>query len=129
MLFKNHVASLLAAAKEKNVEFISASYETVKDGQKLIVHPNTWNVDSDLVCGGMQTWLYRSYLKCFKWNRQSWRKSYDRPVDYDLQQRFYRTGVRMDCIRDIVFYNPPVEGTNTTGYAAAIAAERLNSVD
>jgi glycosyltransferase involved in cell wall biosynthesis len=125
VLYENHIEILLKAAKKDNFEFVSASYKTVKDGNELIVHPRKNNVNSDLICGGMQTWIYRSYLKCFKWNRHSWRKEFDRPVDYDIQQRFYRSGVKMGCINDVVFYNPPVEGTNTTGYQAAIVADNL----
>ena len=123
ILYENHIETLLKKAKKDDLEFVSASYKTVKDGNEIIVHPGKYNIDSDLVCGGMQTWLYRSYLRTFKWNRHSWRKKYDRPVDYDLQQRFYQSGVRMGHIHDVVYYNPPVEGTNTTGYKAAIMAE------
>tara|TARA_B100000780_G_C21126955_1_gene457745 strand:- start:6265 stop:7098 length:834 start_codon:yes stop_codon:yes gene_type:complete len=123
VIYDNHVETLLKAAKQDNLEFISASFKNNKDGKEFIVHPGKWNTDSDLVCGGMQTWMYRSYLKCFKWNRHAWRKSFDRPVDYDLQQRFYRSGVKMDYINDVVFYNPPVEGTNTTGYQAALLSD------
>jgi glycosyltransferase involved in cell wall biosynthesis len=119
ILYPNHIEILLKNAKEKKLEFISASYITVKDGLTIRVNPNKWNFNSELICGGMQTWLYRSYLRGFKWNRQSWRKINDKPVDYDLQQRFYQAGVRMGYINDVVYYNPPVEGTNTTGYKAA----------
>ena len=125
LLYKNHIETLLKAAGENDLEFVSASYKTVKDGKELIVHPDKWNIGSDLICGGMQTWLYKSYLRSFKWNRHSWRKTFDRPVDYDLQQRFYRAGVKMGHITEIVFYNPPVEGTNTTGYQAALEADKL----
>ena len=123
VLYPNHIEVLLRNAKEKNLEFISAAYKTVKDGKTIEVQPNTWNKDSALICGGMQTWLYRSYLRTFKWNRHSWRKKYDRPVDFDLQQRFFQSGLRMGYIHDVVYYNPPVEGTNSTGYKAAIIAE------
>ncbi len=125
VLYENHIEVLLRAAKKDNLEFVSASYKTVRDGNELIVHPGKSNIGSNLICGGMQTWIYRSYLKCFKWNRHSWRKKFDRPVDYDIQQRFYRSGVKMGHINDVVFYNPPVEGTNTTGYQAATIAENL----
>ncbi len=124
MLYEKHIETLLKAASENDLEFVSASYRTVKNGKDLIVHPDKWNIGSDLICGGMQTWLYKSYLQSFRWNRQSWRKTFDRPVDYDLQQRFYRSGVKMGHIREIVFYNPPVEGTNTTGYQAALEVEK-----
>jgi len=123
VLYANHVEILLRNAKQRDLEFVSAAYMTVKDGIQTEVQPSNWNHNSELICGGMQTWIYRSYLRCFKWNRHSWRKKYDRPVDYDLQQRFYQAGVRMGYINDVVYYNPPVEGTNTTGYKAAIMAE------
>jgi glycosyltransferase involved in cell wall biosynthesis len=120
ILYPNHVSTLIKAAKSQNLEFVSAAYETVKDGERITVGPRKLNVGSELVCGGMQTWLYRSYLRCFRWNRHSWRKAFDRPVDYDLQQRLFEAGVRMGNISDVVYFNPPVEGTNTTGYAAAL---------
>jgi glycosyltransferase involved in cell wall biosynthesis len=123
VLYPNHIKILLKKAKEKNLEFISGAYETIKDGKTIEVQPSKWNNNSELICGGMQTWLYRSYLRCFKWNRHSWRKKYDRPCDYDLQQRFYQSGVRMGHINEVVYFNPPVEGTNTTGYKAAIMVE------
>jgi glycosyltransferase involved in cell wall biosynthesis len=123
ILYPNHIEVLLRSAIEKNLEFISAAYTTVKDGKTIEVQPSTSNNHSELICGGMQTWLYRSYLRTFKWNRHSWRKKYDKPIDYDLKQRFYQCGVRMGFIHDVVSYNPPVEGTNTTGYKAAIMIE------
>jgi len=79
--------------------------------------------DNPCLIGGMQTWIYKSYLKFFKWNIDSWRKEWNRPVDYDLQIRFINAGVKFGHIFDVVYYNPPVEGTNTTGYEAAIIAE------
>lgn len=123
IMYPHHIETMLNNAKKYNLEFASASYEAIKDGKKIVVNPEKNNRDSDLVCGGMQTWIYRSYLRIFKWNRHSWRKSYDRPVDYDLQQRFYRCGVRMGYFSDIVYFNPAVEGTSTSGYQAAIEAE------
>jgi len=127
ILFPNHVETLLNNAIKMNVEFLSASYETVKQGKNLIVHPvNFGTEDNPCLIGGMQTWIYRSYLKFFKWNIDSWRKDWNRPVDYDLQLRFIDAGVKFGHINEIVYYNPPVEGTNTTGYEAALIADKLN---
>lgn len=80
----------------------------------------------DFVCGGMQTWMYRSYLKVFEWNIHAWRKLINRPVDYDLVLRFHSCGVKMSYIDDIVGLNPAVEGTQTVGYAAALQADKLD---
>jgi glycosyltransferase involved in cell wall biosynthesis len=126
ILLPNHLETLVNAAIELNVEFLSASYETVKNGETLIVKPTLFSENGkQAFIGGMQTWIYRSYLKCFKWNIHSWRKVWNRPVDYDLQLRFLKSGVRMGHIDEIVYYNPPVEGTNTTGYEAALLADKL----
>jgi glycosyltransferase involved in cell wall biosynthesis len=128
ILYDFHIETLLKNAIQRNLEFISAGYKTIKNGEELTVLPTKNNIESELVCGGMQTWLYRSYLRGFKWNRHSWRKETDKPIDYDLQQRFYRNGVRMGYINDVVYFNPPVEGTNTTGYIAAIQAEKRGKI-
>jgi glycosyltransferase involved in cell wall biosynthesis len=125
ILLPDHLEKLLNAALAHNVEFISASYETIKNGQKVIVNPSEFSVfGKNAYIGGMQTWMYKSYLKCFKWNIHSWRKSWNRPVDYDLQLRFLRSGVVMGHIEDVVYFNPAVEGTNTTGYEAALLADK-----
>lgn len=123
IMYPHHVEVLLKEVYKRNLEFISASYETIKDGRKLIVNPKPFEGCENLIIGGMQTWLYRSYLKKFKWNIDSWRKTWNRPVDYDLQLRFYKSGVRMGYIDTIVYFNPEVEGTNTSGYKAALIAD------
>jgi glycosyltransferase involved in cell wall biosynthesis len=124
VMLPEHIKTLLEAAETFDVEFISASYETIKNGEKVIVHPAEFGGNRKVMIGGLQTWLYRSYLKFFKWNIDSWRKKWNRPVDYDLQLRFIDAGVKMEHINAIVYFNPPVEGTNTTGYEAAILAEK-----
>lgn len=127
ILFPNHIEILLNNAIKMKVEFLSASYETVKQGKKLIVEPVNFGTENNpCLIGGMQTWIYRSYLKFFKWNIDSWRKDWNRPVDYDLQIRFLNAGIKFGHIFDVVYYNPPVEGTNTTGYEAALIADKLN---
>jgi hypothetical protein len=127
VLYPTHVETLLRNALRQNVEFLSASYDTVKNGEKITVHPVCfWNKSKCIKIGGMQTWIYKSHLKIFKWNIDSWRKNWDRPVDYDLQLRFLKAGVKMGYINDVVYYNPPVEGTNTTGYEAALIADKLD---
>jgi glycosyltransferase involved in cell wall biosynthesis len=126
ILLPNCIEILLRAAQERDLEFISASYEAVRRGEKVIIEPSVFDESKpDLKIGGMQTWLYRSYLKVFEWNIEAWRKSYNRPVDYDLQNRFFEAGVAMGSIKDVVAIIPAVEGTNTTGYEAAKLAEQV----
>ncbi len=123
ILYPNHLKILLNHASKNDLEFVSAGYNAIKNGKKIIILPSKNNFRSELICGGMQTWLYRSYLKVFKWNRHSWRKKIDKPIDYDLQQRFYRSKVRMGHLTDVIFFSPAVANTNTSGYEAAILAE------
>lgn len=127
ILYPNHIELLLNNALLKNVEFLSASYKTVKNGLEMVVNPVPFSgCNRTEYIGGMQTWIYRSYLKFFKWNVDSWRKNWNKPVDYDLQIRFIDAGVKMDYVLEVVYFNPPVEGTNTTGYEAALIADKLN---
>jgi glycosyltransferase involved in cell wall biosynthesis len=114
ILLPNHFESLLRFAQKGNYEFVSAAYTFEKNG--MIVTQDASNFNPRI--GGMQTWMYRSYLKCYKWNIHSWRKKWDKPCDYDLQYRMYNTGVRMGFLNEIVAHVPPVEGTKTVGLEA-----------
>jgi glycosyltransferase involved in cell wall biosynthesis len=117
IMLPNHFESLLRFAQENNHEFVSAWYTFEKNGKVQVQDASSFRPR----IGGMQTWLYRSYLKFFKWNNHSWRKSWDRPCDYDLQYRMHRAGVRMGFLNEVVAHIPPVEGTNTIGLEAQIA--------
>ena len=119
ILLPNHFESLLQFAQQGNYEFVSASYRYMKNG---IIHIQNAESFSPRI-GGMQTWMYRSYLNCFKWNINSWRNDWNKPCDYDLQDRMYRAGVRMGFLDEVVAYVPPVEGTATVGLEAHILTE------
>lgn len=126
MLYPNHIETLLRAAQSRDLEFISASYHAIKNGNRITVQPMAFDpLKPNFIVGGMPAWLYRSYLKTFKWNIHSWRKVINRPVDYDLVGRFDCCGVRMGYIDEVVGLIPAVEGTDTTGYSAALRADKL----
>ncbi len=114
IMLPDQLESLLRFAQRGQYEFVSAAYIAERYGKKAVVDVK----DKRPRIGGMQTWLYRSYLRFFKWNRHSWRKSWNRPCDYDLEQRMARAGVRMGFLDKVVAYVPPVEGTNTVGLEA-----------
>jgi glycosyltransferase involved in cell wall biosynthesis len=114
VLLPNHFESLLRFAQKGNYEFVSAAYTLEKNG--VIITQDASSFTPRI--GGMQTWLYRSYLNCFKWNVHSWRKSWNRPCDYDLQFRMVNAGVRMGFLNEVVAHVPPVEGTDTVGIEA-----------
>ncbi len=85
----DHVEKLLAWAKAGNHEFVSSKHIAAGREVAPYVMPNGVRI------GGCQTWLYRSYLKFFSYNPGSWRKSWNRNNDTDLQHRMWKAGVRM----------------------------------
>jgi hypothetical protein len=126
VLYPHHIEILLREAQRRDLEFMSASYHAVKNGEQITVLPQTIDPEQlGFICGGMPAWIYRSYLKLFKWNIHSCRKKINRPVDYDLVMRFNDCGVRMGTMDAVVGLIPAVEGTDTTGYSAALKADKL----
>jgi glycosyltransferase involved in cell wall biosynthesis len=67
--------------------------------------------------------LCRSTLAAFRWNRHSWRKSWNRPCDFDLLERMGRLGVTMDVSDELVVIHPEVSDTGLIGSQGAIAEE------
>ena len=110
----DHLEVLLRFAQEGNYEFVSGSYEAERYGQRMVVDAKGDNPR----IGGTQTWLYRSYLKFFKYNINCWRKSWNRVNDTDLQDRFYKACVRMDFLEKVVAYILPRPGEQTIGLDA-----------
>lgn len=110
----DHIESLLRFAQEGNYEFVSGAYERERHGVRDIVnvpdlHPRV---------GGIQTWLYRSYLTRFRYNYDSWRKQYNCPQEIDRQIRMHRAGVRMGFLDRVVTKVLPVPGIDTVGLEA-----------
>lgn len=74
IMYPDQVEKLVKFIKTNRLEFASAAYKTFKNGETIYVYPGKYNYRSNLICGGMQTWIYESYLGKFRWNRHSWRK-------------------------------------------------------
>lgn len=106
-----HIADLLKFAIEGDFEFVSAAHETDKGR----VAP--YLVDG-IPIGGVQTWLYRSYLKTFRANPDCWRKKWNRVNDTDLQERFVSAGVRMGYLDKVVAHVLPRPGETEIGLRA-----------
>ncbi len=109
-----HIEILLRFAHQGDYEFVSASYVTERHGERIVVdvkgrYPRI---------GGTQTWLYRSYLRFFRYNINCWRKVWNRVNDTDLQDRMFRAGVRMGFLDEIVAYVLPRPGEVTVGLEA-----------
>ena len=115
-----HLETLLRFAQKGNWEFVSASYITERHGKRITVDAK----DEKPRIGGVQTWLYRSYLKFMKYNPECWRKSWNRVWDTDLQDRIYRAGVRMGFLDQVVAYVLPRPGEATVGLEAYKLSEK-----
>ena len=111
---KDHLESLLRFAQKGNYEFVSAQYEEERHGKKILVDEK----DTNPRIGGTQTWMYRSYLKFFKYNINCWRKSWNKVNDLDLQDRMYKAGVRMGFLEKVVCYILPRPGEDSVGLEA-----------
>jgi len=86
----HHIENSIRYAQKADLEFVSSMASNPK-GQ--IIHP--YDYPNGIRIGSTQTWVYRKYLRLFRYNRHCWRKPWDRVNDIDLQVRFVRAGVRI----------------------------------
>ena len=106
------IESLLRFAQTYGYEFVSGGSEN----QSGPIPPYK---RGNVKIGGISTWLYRSYLKSFKFNPDCWRKNWNKVCDVDLQDRFFKAGVEMGYLDKIVTKILPRPGDNVVGLAAA----------
>jgi hypothetical protein len=99
---------------------VSGAYIAERHGTRVVVNVE----DQEPRIGGVQTWLYRSYLRFFKYNVECWRKSWNRVWDVDLQDRLVRAGVRTGFLDRVVAYVLPRPGEVTVGLEAYRLSER-----
>jgi len=111
---EDHIESSLEFAAKGNYEFVSSDHITVRDGKTQVVREPV---------GGIQTWVYRSYLKHFKFNPSCWRKRWNAVCDTDLQDRFEKAGVRMGRHPKITCSVMPRPGESTVGLDAWLRTE------
>jgi glycosyltransferase involved in cell wall biosynthesis len=91
---KDHIEILLKLAKSKKVEFVSSSQIEERHGVKKINN----HINENPRIGGVQTWLYASYLNFFKANINCWRKEWNKVNDTDIQERMVKVGIRTGFI-------------------------------
>lgn len=131
-----HIEDLLRFAQKGNFEFTSALYEEERFGNRVVVDgvrardsyytqgPSIADDNSPKI-GGTSTWLYRSYLRFFRYNIHCWRKSWNRVNDVDLSLRIFNAGVRMGFLDRVHAYVFPRPGEETVGmHAYKIAEEK-----
>ena len=112
-----YLEDLLCFAEGGDYEFVAGLYEEERDGILNIVGHKSKDYPE---FGGHSTWMYRSYLQFFKYNINSWRKSYNRPQDIDMMLRMLRAGVRMELLNKVVSYIRPRPGTTKIGLQARL---------
>jgi glycosyltransferase involved in cell wall biosynthesis len=113
----DYLESLLNFASKGKYEYVAGLYEEEREGVKSV---RGRRVTEYPEFGGHSTWLYRSYLRVLKYNINSWRKSYNRPQDIDLQLRMIEAGVKMGSLNKVVSYIKPRPGQTTIGLSARL---------
>lgn len=125
----SHLEELLRFAQVGGYEFVSAQGYEVRNGQRRICEgyraqsayynkvERAVTGDNPLI-GGTSTWLYRSYLKFFKYNINCWRKDWNRVNDIDLVVRIFRAGGRMGNLTKPLLIVEPRPGERTIGLEA-----------
>jgi len=111
---EEHLEKLLNHAIKENVEFVSSSYTVILNGRKIL---KDFSRDHPAI-GGVQTWLYTSYLKFFKSNINCWRKNTNKVNDLDLQDRMFRSGVKMSYLPDSTCFIMPRPNEKQIGLRA-----------
>lgn len=109
---ENHLEVLMRFARIGGYEFVSGG----SVGPLGQIKP--YKV-GEYTVGGIGTWVYRSYLKSFKFNPDCWRKSWNKVCDTDIQDRFVKAGVRMGYFDRIITTILPRPGDTDVGLAAA----------
>lgn len=125
----DHLEELLRFAQAGNYEFVSARHIVEKNGQRSVEDgaraqgPYYNKTDKPVrgenpMIGGSCTWLYRAYLKFFRYNINCWRKSWNRVNDVDLSMRIFAAGVRMGFLEKPLALYLPRPGEEATGLEA-----------
>ncbi len=103
-----------------SIEFISAWNKETREGKETIIKD-----DPRLpLIGARASWVYRSYLKFFRYNLQCWRKQYERVNDLDLVDRMRKAGVKMYQIPAVHSYTIPRPKERQIGLKAYQIAEK-----
>jgi glycosyltransferase involved in cell wall biosynthesis len=131
----DHIEKLLRFAQQGQYEFVSGLYieerfgvQKVVDGVRALDPYYTQRPakpdDNSPKIGGVNSWLYRSYLRFMPYNIDCWRKNWNRVNDIDLSQRIYNAGVRMGFLEEVVAYVLPRPGESSVGLEAYKLTEK-----
>jgi glycosyltransferase involved in cell wall biosynthesis len=121
IMVPDFLESLLEFAIKSDCEFVAGLYEEESEGV-CTIKGQVNNHQPEF--GGHSTWLYRSYLRFFKYNLNSWRKSYNCPQDIDMQLRMKKSGVIMKSFNKVVSYVRPRPGLSAIGLKARLVEKK-----
>jgi len=110
--YPDMLTRMMGTAKFYDYEFVSA----FAVGPRGII-PAYTDLKNTLV-GSVQTWLYRNYKGCFRYNLDSWRKSWDKNNEIDLYKRMYKAGMRFGFTTSVVCEIEPRPGNDDIGLKA-----------
>lgn len=125
----DHLEKLLNFANSKNFEFVSGTSVSKINNRDVIHNPPFLHSDyfkntkykiinNNVQLGAHSTWLYKNYLKNFKYNINCWRKDWNRVNDVDLAQRLFISGVKMGYLNEPVLIQNPRPGNINVGFKA-----------
>ena len=112
------IERMLEFIQSDDYEFVSAAAKGPNGVIPPYKHP---------LVGSVQTWMYRSYLKCFTYNLDSWRKSWDRNNEIDLYKRMHRSGVHFGYLPCVVCDIYPRPGQTKIGSEAWIKEQKQST--
>jgi glycosyltransferase involved in cell wall biosynthesis len=131
----DHIEKLLRFAQQGQYEFVSGLHIEERFGEQKTVEglraldpyytrrPAPSNDNSPKI-GGVQTWMYRSYLRFMPYNIECWRKKWNRVWDVDLSLRIYGAGVRMGFLNEVMAFVLPRPGEASVGLEAYKLTEK-----
>ena len=111
---------IAAVAASPHAEVVTGAYQS-GTREPRVFRPSDGVADVGFPFGGTG-WMMHASLRGFKWNGESWRKSWNRPSDYDLVVRLRSAGARFFSTDDVIVIQHEVEGTGLVGRLGALAA-------
>lgn len=125
----DHLEALLRFAQAGDYEFVSSQSYEERHGKREILAGRSAQSSfygkkrgrikgDNPIIGPTHNWLYRSYLKFFKYNINCWRKSWNRVNDTDLVNRLFKAGVRLGFLAKPLALYLPRPGEQTVGLDA-----------
>lgn len=132
---EDHLEKLLRFAQVNDYEFVTSKYEEERNNTKKAIegmwlespyyYPKRKNIDiKSPKTGAHSGFLFRSYLGFIKYNRDCWRKSWNKVSDCDLYMRMYQASVRMGYLEEVLTFVYPRPNETTVGLEAYLELEK-----